>query len=293
MSKNLGKWIEDNTIDGSKVRTNNEQSYRSRNAANTADLNLLKGNSVDKAEFGVEPVYSGVPTGNTSLVNKQWVEDVLAGIRDPKDAVRLATTAALAANTAAGSGAGKTLTADADGALSIDGQGTNAGDRVGVLFDGIDNGIYTVTDEGGPGSPWILTRATDADEDAEVTQGMSFDVVEGTINGKTRWLLTTDNITVDTTSLTFVEVPTAQTQVQFKEEKFTLVALDISNGYVDLANDAETQSLTVYPAGGPVQIPTDDYTLSTVSLVTRVTFAGDLSSELVATDVLIVRYAHF
>jgi len=295
VSKNVGKWIEDDTINGSKIRLTNDQSLRSRNAANTADLNLLKGNSVDKAEFGVEPVYNGAPSGATSLVNKQWVDDVIAGIRDPKDAVRLATTAALPANTPAGSGIGKTLTADANGALTIDSTLVANGDRILVKDEGsLSDGIYVVTDLGSAGTPWILTRATDADEDAEVTQGLSVDVVEGTVNGKTRWLLTTaDPFTVDTTVPTFVEVPVAAAVIQFKEEVFTLVALDISNGYVDLANAAESQSITVYPVNGPVQEPTVDYTLSVPGSVTRVTFAGDLASTLVATDKLVVRYAHF
>ena len=32
--------------------------------------------------------------------------------------------------------------------------------------------FYTVTDLGSVGTPWVLTRAVDADANAEVTQGL-------------------------------------------------------------------------------------------------------------------------
>lgn len=292
MAKQVGKWIGNNEINGDKIRLGSDQFLRSRNAGDTADINLLKSNSTDKAEFGVEPIYDGAPSSATSLTNRQYVLDVLAGVRDPKDAVRVAA-ASLPANTAAGAGVGKTLTADANGALTIDGIAMALADRVGYIENGINAGIYVVTQVGDAGTPWILTRATDADEDAEVTQGLSFDVVEGVAYGKTRWLLTTDGIVVDTTALTFVETPNPASLVSFKTEPFTLVAQDITNGYVDLANLAENGSVIVFPVGGPVQDETTDYVLSNVSNVTRITFAGDLATELAEGEKLVVKYAHF
>lgn len=77
-----------------------------------------------------------------------------------------------------------------------------------------DNGIYTVTTVGsaptsetaGDGVDWVLTRATDADEDDEVTSGMFCFIEEGTTNGDTGWVLATDNpITVDTTAISFTQ----------------------------------------------------------------------------------------
>jgi len=293
MSKQIGKWIKNDTIEGSKIRLSNDQSLRGRNNANTADIEIAKVNAADKIEFGAEVIANFVPSLPTSLVNKQYVLDVLAGVRDPKDAVRVATAVALPAHTPAGTGEGKTLTADANGALIVDGITVGDGDRIAVMYDGIHSGIYTVTQAGDIGSPFILTRSTDADSDVEVTQGLSFDVVEGTANGRTRWLLTTPSVVVDTTSLTFVEVPTPQSLVQFKTEKFTLAAGDITNGYVELANNAEAQSLIVFPVGGPVQEDAVDFSLSVPVAVTRVTFAGDLASTLLAGDVLVVKYSHF
>lgn len=74
--------------------------------------------------------------------------------------VRLATAAALPACTAAGAGVGKTLTGNANGALSVDGVAVVAADLVLVKnqVQPLDNGIYTVTAAGSGGTPFVLTR---------------------------------------------------------------------------------------------------------------------------------------
>lgn len=56
----------------------------------------------------------------------------------------------------------------------------------------------------------------------------------------------------------------------------TLAALDISNGYLDLAQEALVNSVQVHPVGGILQEPGVDFTESVVSLKTRITFAGDM-----------------
>lgn len=75
-------------------------------------------------------------------------------------------------------------------------------------------------------------------------------------------------------------------------EIITLDGTDISNGYVDLAQDAIAASLEINPDGGPMQTLTDDFSLSVPVAVTRVTFAGDLASELAIGDKLIVKYSY-
>ena len=127
---------------------------------------------------------------------------------DPKGSCRAATDAALPSHSASGAGIGKRLTASANGALTIDGVAVQANDRVLVKNEGggthVDNGIYVVINPGAVDAQWILERAVDADEDAEVTHGMMCSVVEGTINEDVAFsLVTTDPITVDTTALQF------------------------------------------------------------------------------------------
>jgi hypothetical protein len=74
-------------------------------------------------------------------------------------------------------------------------------------------------------------------------------------------------------------------------EVITLVALDITHGYVDLAQLAIANSLQVTPVGGILQTPGVDFTESNVSSKTRITFAGDLTS-LVAGDKLVCYYVY-
>lgn len=149
----------------------------------------------------------GSPVAGTDAANKNYVDAVASGL-DWKYSVRLATAAALPANTAAGSGVGKTLTANANGALSVDSVAVANGDRILVKDEstGANNGVYVVTDLGSAGTPYVLTRATDFDQNAEVTAGAAMFVEEGASLADTGWLLTTNNaIVVDTTALVFTQ----------------------------------------------------------------------------------------
>lgn len=101
--------------------------------------------------------------------------------------VRVATTAALPsaptyANGALGQGA--TLTAGANGALSVDNRALAAGDRVLVKDQAaqLQNGIYTVTNPGSVSAAYVLTRATDADTSADFVVGMTSSVLDGDSN---------------------------------------------------------------------------------------------------------------
>lgn len=91
----------------------------------------------------------------------------------PNVIVRLATTAALPACTAAGAGVGKTLTANANGALSVDSQPVALNDRVLVKNQAAtgDNGVYVVTAIGDAGTRFVLVRAIDFDETTELAVG--------------------------------------------------------------------------------------------------------------------------
>jgi len=168
----------------------------------TADLIAQRDGSGDLA-------VPATPGGSGMATSQAYVDSQVAGARDAKDSARVATDAALPAVTAAGSKVGKTLTADAVGVLTVDGVATVLGDRILVKnqVTGADNGLYEVTTEGTGGVAFVLTRATDADDDAEVSAGLYVWADEGTANGDKGFLLTTnDPITVDTTTLTFARV---------------------------------------------------------------------------------------
>jgi hypothetical protein len=269
--------IENNAVDGNKIRLSNNEALKARNFANSADVGILKLNTSDLAEFVVKPQSSFTPSANNDLATVAWVKSYADGMRDLKDAVRACSLTNITLATMPS---------------SVDGVTLSSGERFAVVRQtaGAENGIYIFNGAGAS-----ATRASDADSDAEVTQGMSFDVAEGLVNAKRRFLLTTASVTLGTTALTFVAVPTGSEIKQSKLEGFTLSAGDISNQYVALANKAIDASVQVFYSG-VLQTQGVDYTLSTISNVTRITFAGDLASAgniaLVATDVLTVRYEH-
>ena len=118
---------------------------------------------------------SGNPTISISTGQYAW-----------KQSVRVATTANI------------TLS----GNQTIDGVTTITGDRVLVINQSTAsaNGVY-ITATGA----W--SRATDFDGSTEMTNGGAFFVEEGTANGESMWVFTTDgSITVGTTSLTFQRI---------------------------------------------------------------------------------------
>jgi hypothetical protein len=104
-------------------------------------------------------------------------------------AARLATATTLPANTV-DAGAG-TLTANATGALTVDGVAVATGDIILVKNEaaGLKNGVYVVTAAGTIGASWVLRRSRDANAAATLISGALVSVSEGTQNAKTLWRL--------------------------------------------------------------------------------------------------------
>lgn len=156
---------------------------------------------------------AAAPSADLDVANKGYVDAARSGL-DVKQSVRLATNATLPAYTHAAG----VLTADANGGLVLDGitlsDPADVGIRVLVKNEaGANekfNGIYTITAVGDGSNPWVLTRATDFDQNAEVTPGAFTFVEQGTAWADSGWVLTTDGaITVGTTALTFVQFSSA------------------------------------------------------------------------------------
>jgi len=132
-------------------------------------------------------------------------------------AASVATTGALTVTYANGTlGVGATLTnAGAQVALTIDGVLMTVAARVLVKNQAstFQNGIYTVTTVGTGATNWVLTRATDYDQAAEVIQYGVVPVSQGTINAGLVYQETgAGPFTIGTTPITFtaysVAVPT-------------------------------------------------------------------------------------
>ena len=205
---------------------------------------------------------SVAPTTGDNLTNKTYVDTVAQGL-SPLTAVRVATAAALATCIAAGTGVGKTLTLDGTAALIVDGVTVDNTDRVLVKNQVAqdDNGVYTVTDKGRAGDPWILTRATDFDGSTEVKCGVFMFVTAGTANAGYRYALVTPNpIVVDTTALAFSPISGPD-------------VLTAGNGISITSNVVATKigiGLEYGPVGSPAgiqQVQPDDATGATIAPV--------------------------
>ena len=155
------------------------------------------------------------PVNGTDIVNKNYVDSVASGLNF-HDACEYATAAALATYIYdnGSSGVGATITATANGALSIDGSTPAVDNRILVKDEaGANapyNGIYTVTQVGDGTSPFILTRATDFDTAGtganQIDAGDFVYIIGGSTNANSSWVQQTPlPITVGTTDLVFIQ----------------------------------------------------------------------------------------
>lgn len=155
------------------------------------------------------------PTSALHAATKQYVDNLTGGINFHAPC-HVATTGNLSATYLNGvSGVGATLTSTVNGVLSIDSHSPVVTDRVLVWQQtaGLQNGIYVVTDVGSAITPWILTRATDADNSpaGELQNGdFTFIQVGITYGGFGFILNTTGTITVGVTAINYVQFNAAQ-----------------------------------------------------------------------------------
>lgn len=161
----------------------------------------------------LEAVLVGVPAGILGGVRVSFrVAGGTNGSAGRRTDVNFATIAALPAyGVTGGPGPGSTLTASANGPLSVDGTSVVAMNRILVKDEGSPerNGIYDVTDAGSGGSPFILTRVTDFDQAlaAEVAAGAWCRVLSGGSLANTYWQMSqTAAITMDTTALPWLQL---------------------------------------------------------------------------------------
>ena len=168
--------IDNITIDGNVISTTNSDGNLELTPNGTGTVTVPSGYK-DRSGFGTN-----------SLATKQYVDAIKTGL-DVKDSVRAASTANI------------TNISDAlNAGDSIDGVTLANDDRVLLKNQttGSENGIYVVGS-----SP---ARASDFDENAEVTGGTFVFVEEGTANADNGYVVTTDGtITVGSTAIAFTQ----------------------------------------------------------------------------------------
>ena len=171
--------VDNITIDGNTISSTNSNGNIVLDPAGTGVINVSSARITSL----------GTPTGGTDAATKNYVDAQLQGL-DVKNSVRVATTA------------NGTLSSAFANGETVDGITLATNDRI-LLKDqstGSENGIYTVNASGAP------TRATDFDENSEVTGGTFFFVEEGTTNADNGFVMTNDGtVTVGTTALVFTQ----------------------------------------------------------------------------------------
>lgn len=189
------------------------------------------------------------PSSPQDVATKAYADSIASGL-DVKASVRASTGSALPSNTYANgaSGVGATLTATGNGALvSIDGVTLVVGNRLLVRNETTtaNNGIYTVTQVGDAGTPYILTRAADANTGTKLNPGAFTFVEEGTARAASGWTLsTTGAVTIGTTAITWVQFSssgayTAGNGLSLAGSAFSVVGtsnrISVSGAGVDIA----------------------------------------------------------
>jgi hypothetical protein len=158
------------------------------------------------------------PSSALQAATKQYVDNVTAGINF-HEAVHAASVSNLSTIYNNGtSGVGATLTADTNRAFStLDGESVTVGQRVLIKnqTDAKQNGIYTLTTVGSGSAPWVITRATDADNNptGELKTGDFCFVMAGTTNAGYGYVnnSTANPIVIGTDNITYTPFNAAQT----------------------------------------------------------------------------------
>jgi hypothetical protein len=179
------------------------------------------------ASFGNVTITNGtisaVPNAATDIVNKTYVDALVASGVHFHQPVRVESPTALVAvynqPNGAGNGVGATLTnSGANVSLVVDGISVANTNRVLVYTqsNAVQNGVYVVSDIGSNVTSWVLTRSDDTntygfDSPEALSEGSTFFVQEGdTGAGETYTCNTPGVITFGTSNITFTQISSAQ-----------------------------------------------------------------------------------
>lgn len=191
-------------------------------------------------------ILNGDPTTPNQAANKNYVDATAAGF-DFKESAFAATTNELVSTYNNGvSGVGATL--------------TNNGTQVAFATDGVnpplmarvlvknqtnqeENGIYALTTIGDGSSNWVLTRSSDYDEPAEITQGTFLVVDNGNTLAQTAFIQTAQVSTIGTDAIIFSRF---SLQNNIFEENVQIRGISGTPGSVTLFEDSNngTNSVT-------------------------------------------------
>jgi hypothetical protein len=209
--------------------------------------------------FENSPSLAGVPTAPTPSVGDDSTQISTTAFVTSAINIGLASapnkTECVYATTAAlptvvynngSSGVGATLTGVSFGALSIDSSTPSVNDRVLIKnqVDPTQNGIYVVSVVGSVSAVFVLTRATDFDETANIAGGDSTFVSSGTTLLATTWQMNTaGTITPGTSNINWAQIAGIGTYTAGTGLSLTGSAFSITNTAVTPAAYGSSTSI--------------------------------------------------
>lgn len=164
-----------------------------------------------------------------------------------------------------GVGVGATLTNNGTlAAFAPDGPTAAPGDRILIYnqTNQFENGVYTVTTVGDGSTPWVLTRATDADTYAlkdpnGLGNGDAFFITSGNTGaGETYVCNTVGVITFGTTAITFAQVSASQVYSAGTGLTLTGTQFSITNTGVSASTYGSASSVPVFAVNAQGQLTT-------------------------------------
>jgi hypothetical protein len=297
----------DNTTDANKPVSTATQSALDLKANLAGPSFTGITNAVDLTLSG-NLTLSGAPTSDLHAATKLYVDNLTAGINFHQSVHAASVTNLAVIYNNGTSGVGATLTADTNRAFAVlDGETVVLGERVLIKnqTDAKQNGIYTLTTVGSVSAPWVLTRATDADNNptGEMKTGDFTFVQRGTVNASIGFInnSTASPIVIGTDNISYTEFNAGKTVVAGNglseatpgtlsintgvtadlTTAQTLTNKTISGGSNTLSNigNASLTNSSITIGSSPVSLGSTLSTIAGLTSVTSTTFVGSLTGN--------------
>ena len=237
-------------------------------------------------DFSSGTLQAASPSNDADVATKAFVISKVQGLLY-KDPCEVGTQTAPAATYSNGAG---TLTANADGAITIDSVALTSGQRILVKsFAGaaaVANGIYDVTTVGDASNPYVLTRSADFNQTAEMPSAAVF-IKQGT-DADALFVCQNDAVTIGTTQITFAQASGAGSISAGSglSKAGNTLSIDKGDGLVFSGNEiAIGAGDGITAAATSIEINLDGSTLTKSASGLKVSSSGIDSLQLAATSV--------